>query len=94
MGRNEIRLRRQRMSAGRIAQHRNYSDIIARHERDVKIRRIIRVFIYFLIIAFLTILFLIVTRWEEKQVREVPATTIEVSDHRQSQHGENIQRDV
>ena len=85
MGRNEIRLRRQRMSAGRIAQHRNYGDIIARHERDVKMRRVIRVFIYFLIIAFLTILFMIVSRWEQKQANtSKPATayqTVMMSDH-------------
>jgi hypothetical protein len=62
------------MSAGRIAQHRNYNDIITRHGRDIKIRRVIRVFIYFLIIAFLTILFMIVSRWEEKQEIQDPAT--------------------
>jgi len=64
MGRNEIRLRRQRMSSGRIAQHRNYGDIMARHERDIKLRRISRVFIYFIIIAVLILIFLIVRRWE------------------------------
>ena len=64
MGRNEIRLRRQRMSSGRIAQHRNYGDIMARHERDIRIRRISRIFIYFTIIAFLILLFLLVRRWE------------------------------
>ena len=65
MGRNEIRLRRQRMSSGRIAQHRNYGDIMARHERDIKLRRISRIFIYFIIIAFLILIFLLVRRWEE-----------------------------
>jgi len=64
MGRNEIRLRRQRMSSGRIAQHRNYGDIMARHERDIKLKRISRAFIYFLIIAALILIFLFVRRWE------------------------------
>jgi len=67
MGRNEIRLRRQMMNAGRIAQHRNYGELMARHEREVKVRRIIKVFIYFLIIAFLLILFLIVTHVEKRE---------------------------
>ncbi|MDH4089051.1 MAG: hypothetical protein OEV74_17665 [Cyclobacteriaceae bacterium] len=67
MGRNEIRLRRQKMSSGRIAQHRNYGEIMARHERDIKIRRTVRVFLYFLIIAFLLVLFIMVKRWEQKQ---------------------------
>lgn len=67
MGKNEIRLRRNRMSAGRIAQHRNYGELMARHGRDVKLRRITRVVIYFLIIAFLMILFIIVARWENRK---------------------------
>lgn len=67
MGRNEIRLRRSGMSSGRIAQHRNYGDIMARHERDVKIKRVIRAFVYFLVIAFFIVLFVIIKRLEEKQ---------------------------
>ena len=65
MGRYEIRIRRQMMTSGRISQHRNYGDIMARHERDIRIRRISRIFIYFTIIAFLILLFLLVRRWEE-----------------------------
>jgi pilus assembly protein TadC len=68
MGRNEIRLRRQKMSAGRIAQHRNYGDIMARHERDIKLKRITRIFIYFILIAIITILFFFVRRWEKNYV--------------------------
>jgi large-conductance mechanosensitive channel len=55
------------MSSGRIAQHRNYGDIMARHERDIKIKRIIKAFTYFLIIAFMIIVFLMVKRIQEKQ---------------------------
>jgi len=67
MGRNEIRLRRQKMSSGRISQHRNYGDLMARHERDIKIRRITRIFTYFLIIAVLIILFFMVRHFEQKE---------------------------
>jgi large-conductance mechanosensitive channel len=67
MGRNEIRLRRKKMSSGRIARHRNYGDLMARHEQELKIRRITRIVIYFLLIAFLTIIFIIVVRWEERE---------------------------
>jgi len=67
MGRNEIRLRRQKMSSGRIAQHRNYGQLMERHERDVKIRRITRTVIYFLIVLFLFIVFLLVKRWENNR---------------------------
>lgn len=67
MGRNEIRLRRQMMSAGRIAQHRNYGELMARHEREVKLKRITKIFVYFLIIAFLVIIFIMVARWEKRE---------------------------
>lgn len=66
MGRNDIRLRRQGISAGRIARHRNYGELMARHEREQKLKRIVRMFVYFLVIAFLLILFVIITRWEKK----------------------------
>jgi hypothetical protein len=70
MGRNEIRLRRGRMNTGNIARHRNYGEILHRHERDQKLKRIVKLFIYFLIIAFLTILFVIVVRWEQRSAKE------------------------
>jgi Trk-type K+ transport system membrane component len=77
MGRNEIRLRRQRISSGRIAQHRNYGDIMARHERDIKLRRISRVFIYFIIIAVLILLFMFVRRWtNDIEPNAKPATAL------------------
>lgn len=67
MGRNEIRLRRHRMSSGRIAQHRNYGDIIARHERDAKLKRITRIFTYFVLILIIVLMFFFVRRWERSQ---------------------------
>lgn len=70
MGRNEIRLRRQKMSAGRIARHRNYGELMERHERGIKLRRIAVAAIYFLIIISLLILFLIV-RWQEQKQNSV-----------------------
>jgi len=77
MGRNEIRLRRQRMSSGRIAQHRNYGDIMARHERDIKLRRISRIFIYFIIIAVLILLFMFVRRWtKDTEPTAKPSTAL------------------
>ena len=68
------------MSSGRIAQHRNYGELMERHERDVRLRRIVRTFIYFLIIAALLIIFVIVRRWEEKKVDSKPATALVVGE--------------
>lgn len=80
MGRNDIRLRRQMMSSGRIAQHRNYGEIMARHERDLRMKRIVRIFIYFLIIAFMIIVYLFVKGWEQRRTPPAtppaPATTV------------------
>lgn len=70
MGRNEIRLRRQMMSSGRIAQHRNYSDIMARHERDVKMKRVFRIFVYFLVVLFMVMLYFLVRSLQEKSTRQ------------------------
>jgi preprotein translocase subunit SecG len=68
MGRNEIRLRRNMMSTGRIARHRNYTELMRQHDRDTKLKRILRVFTYFLVILFLLIILIIVLRWEKKQL--------------------------
>jgi hypothetical protein len=54
------------ISSGRIAQHRNYGELMARHEKEQKIKRIVRMFVYFLIILFLILVYLIVKRVEEK----------------------------
>lgn len=70
MGRNEIRIRRQQMSSGRIARHRNYSELMRQHDKEVRLKRVLRVFTYFLIILFLLILLVIVIRWEGKQRNE------------------------
>jgi large-conductance mechanosensitive channel len=73
MGRNEIRLRRQRMSAGNIARHRNYGEILERHDREQKWKRLFKVFIYFLIVAFLLVILIIVVRWERRKVQKKSA---------------------
>ncbi len=67
MGRNEIRLRRERMSTGRIARHRNYSELMRIYDRDMRLKRVLRAFTYFLVILFLLIILLIIWRWEERQ---------------------------
>jgi len=73
------------MSSGRIAQHRNYSDIMERHERDIRIRRVVKTFIYFLIIAALLIVFVVVRRWEEKKVDAKPSTAFVAVEKNSSQ---------
>jgi hypothetical protein len=58
MARNEIRIRRKPLTAGKLARYRNYENIMARHERDVRIKRLSKLIIYVLIIVILVCTFL------------------------------------
>lgn len=77
MGRNEIRLRRNMMSTGRIARHRNYAELMRQHDRDSRLNRVLKVFGYFLVALFLIIILIIVLRWEKKQ-SDKSTTTYEI----------------
>jgi hypothetical protein len=58
MGRNEIRLRKKIISPDNIDQHRNYSGLMRRHERYLKMRGLLRFLIYFTIATILMVLIL------------------------------------
>jgi len=64
------------MSSGRIAQHRNYSDIMERHKRYLRIRHIAIALIYFLIIVTLLIAFVIVRRLEKEKTNVKPTSAL------------------
>ncbi len=67
MGKHEIRLRRQRITARGSDRFRNYNTIVKRHEQDQRVRKIVRIFVIFAIVLILTLVFIVVNRWEEKQ---------------------------
>lgn len=92
MGRNEIRLRRQMMSSGRIARHRNYGDLMARHEREQKIKRFARLITYLLLVVFLLIIFFIIIKWERQQDQKTDTKPTDVSYHVQDdgRYGERL----
>ena len=69
MSRNEIRLRRHRMTATGADRFRNYNDVLQRHERERKIRRMIRAFIMFVLILALIGLIFFLSRIEEGDVQ-------------------------
>lgn len=78
MGKNEIRLRRQMFSAGRIAQHRNYQALVDRHYKEMKMRRITRIFIYLILILFVLITIFWLGKMQQQQPtkeQNVPAQT-------------------
>lgn len=70
MARNEIRIRRKPLSAGKLAHYRNYENLIARHERDARIKRLSKLIIYVLVIIILICTFLGVYIIREKQKAE------------------------
>lgn len=79
MGRNDIRLRRNKISSRRIDRYRNYGELMTRHEQNQKIKRLSKVFIYFLLILFLGIVLFLVFRWEKKQTTEKKSMNTEMS---------------
>lgn len=59
MSRNEIRIRRQRASATGAERFRNYSAILSRHQRDMRMKRLMR-FLWISIVAIVMILIILV----------------------------------
>lgn len=69
MSRNEIRLRRQRLTARGTDRYRNYGAVLERHEQEKKIKKIVRVFTLLFVILILIMLIVIVVRLEKKAVQ-------------------------
>lgn len=63
------------MSSGRIAQHRNYGSIMARHEREIRLKRIVKIFTYFLLIIVFILIFMLVRRIQEPRPTPEPQRT-------------------
>jgi hypothetical protein len=70
MGKNEIRLRRQRLTARGADRYRNFGVVMQRHEQEVRLRKIMRVFTLFAIILILIILIIMVVRWENRTIKK------------------------
>ena len=75
MGKHEIRLRRQRLASRGSERFRNYGSVLKQHEEGKRIKLIVKIFTFFLIIAALVLLFVVVTRWEKKQEKPVLKTS-------------------
>ncbi len=66
MSRNEIRLRRQRLTARGSERFRNYGAVLQRHEQEMRLKKILRVFTLFAVILILIMLIVILVRIEKK----------------------------
>lgn len=72
MGRNEIRLRRQRTTARGIDRFRNYNTVLQRHEQTQRIRKIMKVFGYFAALLIIIMILIFLSRWEQRSERKNP----------------------
>jgi Zn-dependent M32 family carboxypeptidase len=60
-------MRRQRTTSRGSDRYRNYNAVLKQHETDMRIKKITKVFTYLLLIAIITIVLVIVIRWERRQ---------------------------
>ena len=67
MGKHEIRMRRQRLTARGTERFRNYDAVLKQYEQEQKMKKIMRVFVFFLLIVVVVILITLVQRWEKRQ---------------------------
>ena len=74
MSRNDIRLRRQRAGGG-ASRFRNYGNVLERHEKEMRLKKLIRVFTYFAIILIVVMLIVIVSRTAERLEQESDPTS-------------------
>ena len=70
MGKNEIRLRRARLSGKGSERFRNYGAVLHQHEKEVRLKKIIKVFTFLLIILMLIALIFIVNQLEQKKTQK------------------------
>ena len=70
MSKHDIRLRRQRLTARGTERFRNYGAVLERHEKEKRIKKILRVFAYFFIILIVVMMIVIVVRVERKFVKK------------------------
>lgn len=77
MGSNEIRLRKQRLNPGKIARHRDYTELMRKHKRGLKTRQLILVAIYIVIVLLLIILSFIAIRIERQREGKTASTLLE-----------------
>lgn len=83
MARNEIRIRKKIISPDNIDQHKNYSRIMKKHERYLKLQGLLRFIIYFTIaVIFMVIILFVLWRVREEQykknIKEKPKTAFQV----------------
>lgn len=72
MGKHEIRLRRQRLSARGSDRFRNYGAVLKQHGEEKRIKLITRIFTFLFLIIALIIVLIVIARWENKHNEPQP----------------------
>lgn len=63
-------MRRQRLTARGSERYKNYGSVLQQHEKEQRMKKIVKVFAFFLVIAIAILLYMIVQRWEEKKLKK------------------------
>ena len=79
MSRNEIRLRRNRMSGQRF---RNFGEVVERHEKEARLKKVLRVFTLLLVILFLIALIFYISQIEKKTSKGTSSHTEKYFKHK------------
>jgi hypothetical protein len=70
MSKNDIRLRRHKLTARGAERFRNYGAVLQRHEEEKRMKKVLRVFAMLFIILILVVLIVIVVRIERRVVKK------------------------
>jgi hypothetical protein len=71
MAKNEIRIRKKIISPDEIDQHKNYSRIVKKHEKYLKLQGLMRFIIYFTIaVIFMVVILFVLWRVRDEQYRK------------------------
>ena len=76
MSKNEIRLRRHKLTSRGADRFRNYGEVLHRHEKETRLRKMLRAFAMFLIILILIVLIVIVVRLEKRATKNTQTSMI------------------
>ncbi len=83
MGKHEIRMRRQRLTARGTERFRNYDAVLRQHEQEKRMKKIVRVFTFLVLIAGIIVLYVMVNRWEKKaKSKETPKKEVRLNSNR------------
>ena len=70
MGRNEIRLRRSRLTGRGSERFRNYGAVLEQHEKEMRMKKIFRVFTMLLVVLILIALIFFISQVERKAIEK------------------------